>query len=509
MKSMPEVLLSTEDFALQVRDNPKYDNNNLINKKMIDIAFELYGDKLNPNNRNFIPSANDYNLNIEGNFIAQNIPEIVSIVSNKTANIKLLMEYLDKFEDITHIGLTTYAMGMDKTIEMITTVQKEYPHIELFVGGIGAFYPHLSELVPKQNLCQQEGVNWLRAKFGLRLLSRTELIIPEITSNMSQFPIPLKASYLITQLGCPNACDFCYSSNTPGYIPFSTHKDIINHIEKAYNNSTRDIFLHICDPNAFYPEHVWKKVFDHFIQNEKKYERNIFIWSLASLHHLSKFDLKKIQQSPLKLFFINYGIESTIKPYGKNEGNPREVIRLLNELNIITYHTFMIGLPFHTPELVNKEIASNLEYDSDRFFLNSFKPIPNTVLYNQLKTQGRLFGRELPPEFLFAFEFMPFRHPHLGYGFDILSHVFRAYCESEKKEIDFWGRISEKLLNLLEHTSSRKLKRLASIFLGLSRINFKSFKERMPNDLIEIYSRRMNKNEKKIDRFSTKTNYKT
>ncbi|MFX1236854.1 MAG: hypothetical protein ACFFAS_12945 [Promethearchaeota archaeon] len=502
LKSMPEVLLSTEDFALKVRDDPKYDDNELINKKAIDTAFELYEDRLNPTYRFPLLAKTKFDVYLEGHFIAQNIPEISSIVSHKICTIDVLRDYLENHPEITHIGLTAYAMGMDKTIETIKTINKDYSHVELFVGGIGAFYPHVQELVPKQNLCFGEGVNWLRKKFGLKLLSRNEYIIPRITGNMTQFPVPLKSSYLITQIGCPNTCDFCYSSHCPGYNPFSNPRMIIEHIEEAYHNSNDDIILHICDPNAFYPERVWKEVFNYFIENQNKFDRNIFVWSLASLNHLSNFNLEKIQNSPLKFFFVNYGIESTIKSYKKNRGNPKEVINTLNKLNVLTYHTFIIGFPIHTPELLRKEVASNLQYDSDRFFVNAFKPIPNTLLYNQLKDEGRLLGRNLPPEFLCTYEYMAFKHPHLGYGFDILPFIFETYYETEKKEIDFWGKTTDKLLNIFEHTSSRIIKKAASTFINFSKLNFKTFKYRMSDDLVEIYANKIKKNEEKLKSFS-------
>ncbi|MFX1276946.1 MAG: B12-binding domain-containing radical SAM protein [Promethearchaeota archaeon] len=507
LKSLSPILYSTENFALKIRDDPKYDNNPLINKKAIDEAFKQYEDQLNPSNRTYIGNIRDYNINVEGYFLAAHLPEIPSIVINRTCTVELLHELLEKYDDITHIALTVYAMGMENSLEVIKTIKKDYTHIELLVGGVGTLYPHIQELIPQKDLCVGEGVNWLRKRFNLPQLSRNDFIIPEIIKNLIGFPIPIKAAYMITQLGCPNSCDFCITHIFYKYCPFSNPNKIIHFIDNLYNNTSKDIFIYICDPNAFYPEGTWRKVFDYFINNHKKYERNIFILCLASLHHLSKFNLKKIQDSPLKLLFVNFGIESDIYSYSKNIGNPKGMVKLLNELNIITYHTFIIGFPFHTPDGIKREVSLNLKYDSDRFFLNSYKPIPNTILYNQLKAEERLLIKDLPPEFIFTYEYMPFRHRYLGFGFDILKYCFYTYCETEKKEIDNTGKYTEKILNLFEHTNSNKLKRIASAFMNVSNANFLTFKERMPEDLIEKYQYQTNLNIEKFKKLKIKKKY--
>ncbi|MFX0072889.1 MAG: B12-binding domain-containing radical SAM protein, partial [Candidatus Hermodarchaeota archaeon] len=339
---------------------------------------------------------------------------------------------------------------------------------------------------------------FLRKKFNLKLLSSKEFKIPKIIAKITEFPLPINAAYMVSQIGCPNNCNFCPSPYIYRYKPFSNAAKIINYLEKLSNNSNKDIFLYICDPNAFYPFQIWQKVFDYFIKNPKKIDYNIFIFCLSSLNHLNKFNLEKIQKSPLSILFINYGIESAINKYPKNRGNPKKVVERLNNLNIITYQSFIIGFPFHTPELLKLDVMKNLEFNSDIFFINAYKPLPMTPLYNQLKSEERIFGMELPPEFLWVFEYMAFKHPFLGFGFDILKYCFYSYVESEKKTIDIYGKISDKLLNIFAHTNSRKIKRAASIFSKMSQANFFSFQNRMPINLTKIYKKRIEKNIKKI-----------
>jgi len=499
IKSCSPELLPTETFALQVLESTKYDNNPLINKDAIESAFNEYGKKLNPSNTKVTNNIHDCNLNIEGNFISKNIPEIPSIVIDKVCTKDILIKSLDKYDDITHIALTIYAEGMDNSLEIVQTIQSDFSYINLLAGGVGVSYPHIRELIPPRDICKGEGVNFLRKKFNLSLLSDEDFKIPKIFGNISSFPIPVKGSYLITQLGCLYNCDFCPSPYLYKYKPFSNAKKIIHYLENLCYSSEKDIFLFICDPNAFNPFQTWKKVFEYFIENPNNIDIKIFIFSLSSLHHLNKFDLETIQKkSPINFFLVNYGIESVINEYPKNKGSPKKVVERLNELNIITYQSFIIGLPFHTPDLLNLDVRKNLEYDSDMYFVSAYKPVPITPLYQRLKSEGRIFGKELPPEFLYVLDYMPFKHPYLGYGFDILKYCFFSYIESEKKTIDVYGKLSEKLLGVLEHTDSRKIKRAAKIFSNISQANFKFFQKRMPTNLSKIYENQIESNRKKI-----------
>lgn len=504
LKSLTPQLLPTETLALKILNDPKYDNHPLINKEAIKMSFKEYGEKLNPLNKEILPAMTDINLNIEGNFIAKHIPEIPSEVINKICTKEVLYEALDKYDDITHIGLSTYAIGMDNTIEIIKTIHTEFPHIELVAGGVGTVYSQIQKLISPKNICIGEGVNFLRNKFNLKLLSKREFKIPKIRGYLANVPIPVKTYYIVTQLGCPYKCNFCITTNFFKYFPFVDHKKIINFIEELSLKTHKELFIHICDANGFYPELQWKKVFNYFIENPKNIDNTIFISVLASLNHINKFDLETIQRkSPLKIFLVNFGIESTLKGgYIKNKGNPKKVIERLNKNGIITFQTCILGFPMHTKKNIHVDIKNNCNFKSDVISFNTFKPIPMTILYNQLKSEGRIFGEDLPPEFLYFEGFMPFRHPNLGSGFDILPYAFEAYYESEKSLVDVYDNFANKFLDLFALTNSRKIKRAVKIFIEISKKNYPSFQLRMPNNLSKIYKTRLNNTIKDISNYS-------
>jgi len=354
---------------------------------------------------------------------------------------------------------------------------------------VGTVYSHLKELVEPKNTCIGNGINWLRTKFNLKPISNEEFNIPKIFGNFPESPVPMKTAFLITQLGCPNNCDFCITPNFLKYQPLSNKEKIIKFIEELSSESNKDIFLFMVEPNAFYPEQTWNKIFSHFIENSAKIDKNFFIAFEGSLNHINKFDLETIQRkSPIKFLLISYGIESTLRGgYLKNQGNPEKILERLNKLGIVTKQNYILGLPFHTKKNIDLEIGNNLKFHPDLYSVFNFKPIPETPLYNQLKSENRLYDKALPPEFLYAFGFLPFAHEHLGGGFNILKYLFKAIYENEKKSIDIYGNFSNKLLDLFALTNSRKIKWAAKSFIKISSMYFYSFRARMPKTLTTIY----------------------
>jgi len=250
----------------------------------------------------------------------------------------------------------------------------------------------------------------------------------------------------------------------------------------------------MCDPNALFPERVWKKVFDYFIENNRS-DKLVYIFGLISLSHLKSFNIEKIQKnSALKFFMINFGIESTLKGgYIKNKGVTNDYINKLNNLGIITFHNFILGLPHHNERTINLEIKNNLDYDSVWFSINTLKPLPSTPIYEQLKRENRLFGEDLPSEFLYREGFFPFEHKYLGRGFAALKYAFKAYYECEKKVLDVYSSFAETISKLPTAHSSNFSKNVIKTFLDISEKNFSLFKPRMTENLIENYDLKLHK----------------
>lgn len=493
LKTIAPVLKSTERFALDVLNDPQYDKYpQYIDKEKIQNAFNEYGYKLSPYNDTFY-SVGMNTPNIEGHFLAQNIPEIESTVINERCDEHNVKVFLEKDDEITHIGISTYAVRLDNAINIIRMIKQDFPDKIIYLGGIGVLYPHIQKLIDTKNICFGSGINWLRKKFDLPMLEPKDIKIPIIETFGTEFIS--YTTYFISQVGCPFSCNFCATGKFLDYIPFCNKKKIIQFLEKLKDSHDKDLFLYICDSNSFFPENIWKDVFKHFIDNKGKNDNLIHIISPVSLAHLKKFNIKRIQEKcSLKLFIANFGIESALEGgYEKNFGITNKFINELNSYGIITYHNFILGLPHHTEKTIDFEIERNLQFDSAMFSINTLKPIPTTSVHDLLKNKNRLFGEELPPEFLYQDGFFPFEHPNLGKGFDALELAFKAYYKSEQKSLNIFANFADNLTNSPIIDSSRKIKKIAQMFLKMSEISLPSFKVRLPSDLINPYEFKLKK----------------
>ena len=80
IKTLPKRMKSSEELALDVLNDPKYDDfPQYVDKDVIQKAFDEYGHRLNPFN-SLIYSDIMNSPNVQGHFLAANIPEIESLV---------------------------------------------------------------------------------------------------------------------------------------------------------------------------------------------------------------------------------------------------------------------------------------------------------------------------------------------------------------------------------------------------------------------------------------------
>ncbi len=489
IKSLPPNLGATEDFALEVLNNPKYDKfPQYVNKNDIQQAFDEFGYKLNPFNSMIYANSLD-SPNIEGHFLSKNIPEIDSIVINEAITEENIRDIIDKADNITHIGLSTYASRLENAIKIIEIINKDYPELELIIGGTGVIFERVRKLVLKENICMGNGIDWLRKKFCLSQLKIRDYKISTVIMNTRLLPINFKTAYMVSQIGCPYSCDFCITSKQLQYLPFSKSKAIIENLKNLLEMDRRDKILYLCEPNAFFPEREWNEVFNYFMNYKGSYDNYLYIFCLISLNHLQNFNLKLIQEKcRIKFLMVNFGIESTLGGgYEKNYGVSKDFVKNLSDMGIVTNHNFIIGLPHHTPKSIDLEIKGNLKYNSNLYFISTFKAIPRTYLYELLKKEGRIFGDDLPAEFVYQDGFLAFNHKALGRGFSVLKYAFKAYHEVEKKGIDVYSNMANTLSKSPIANKSSILKKTIRVLLDLSGHNFKLFEPRMPKRLSNIY----------------------
>ncbi len=352
---------------------------------------------------------------------------IIDAEKNQQSESEFLKNLRRQKPDI--IGITSHTPKYNQTMRTIDLVKKQYPDIEIILGG-----PHAS-VMPRQILEKTPKVNYIVVGEGE--FSTLDLInsiqegknLSEINGifykegnkiigtgprkfieNLDVLPLParhllnniksyksalrykrLPVTSVITSRGCPYNCLFCTRVFGKFYREHSAEY-VVNEVEHLINKyKIKEI--HFVD--------------DLFIFNKKRIEkicqlikeRKIDItWSCNARIDIiyNNMDIiKKIKNSGC--WYISFGIESgneDVLKYirkGITLHQVRAVVNKLHKYGIFTKGYFMIGHPIDTKKSVEDTIrfAKSIPLDGVQFSLTV--PYPGSELFEVAKKQKKSF----------------------------------------------------------------------------------------------------------------------
>ncbi len=187
-----------------------------------------------------------------------------------------------------------------------------------------------------------------------RHLLPMDIYINDCKENKSSYAMRTPYTTVVTSRGCPGNCIYCAVPSIWGrcWRPFSA-KRIINEIDFLVKNyGIREI--HFLDDNISVSRDRLEKICDGII--EKKLDikwtcpNGIAIWTL------DKPLLEKMKKSGC--YRLTFGIESghptTQKFIRKNLNlkKAKKIIKLVNDLGIWTFSTYIIGFPYETKKAI-------------------------------------------------------------------------------------------------------------------------------------------------------------
>lgn len=192
-----------------------------------------------------------------------------------------------------------------------------------------------------------------------------------------------KYASMITSRGCPNKCTYCSSSHFWGTrVRFRTPENVIEEIEKLVKEyGTKEIFFKD-DTFTFSPIRT-RQICDLLIK------KNLGVrWSCyARVNTVNKEILTLMKKAGC--FALDFGIESgnqeVLNRIKKNItlDQARKALKAAREVGIITYSSFMFGLPGDTfsTSIDTINFAIELNPDVAQFFITT--PFPGTELYDE------------------------------------------------------------------------------------------------------------------------------
>ena len=222
--------------------------------------------------------------------------------------------------------------------------------------------------------------------FPARHLFRVDLYRPGAILNIGVSG--REYASLITARGCPNKCVYCSSAYFWGTkVRFRRPENVVSEIEFLVEKyGVKHIFFK--DDTFTMPPKRTEKICDLII------ERNLNVkWCCyARVNMITRGLLKKMKAAGC--FGLDFGIESgsqeILNRIKKNItlDQSRETIRYAKEEKIMSYASFMIGLPGDDFETAKKTIDFAIEVSPDiaQFFIAT--PFPGTEFYEEALEKG-------------------------------------------------------------------------------------------------------------------------
>lgn len=275
---------------------------------------------------------------------------------------------------------------------------RENPHIDYLIRyeGEQTFLELLNTLEKNNDVKKIKGLTYRKNQTIMSNPDRE--VIPDIDA------LPFPARYLIdnkkylhpittkkglvpstsmqTSRGCPHQCVFCYRSKELSKVRFRSPSNVVDEIEEVVNRYGIR-FIEFCDDTMTFPRKRILNICDEII--ERKIDIQWFC--LARTDTLDRELLVKMKKAGM--IQLSIGVESgNQKILDSNLKKTkleqyRSAYKLLTSLGIETRGSFILGLPYETPETLRDTINFAKSLDLTRAFFNIATPYPGSVLYDK------------------------------------------------------------------------------------------------------------------------------
>lgn len=364
-------------------------------------------------------------------FLKDNIATDCKIIKGP-ATPERVLEELEK-DSYTHVGFGVFVGAYNTFTECVKVVRKKYPHITILAGNVGTMFKQTKKYA--DIVCRGRGVPFLRKLFNEDIHAPYK---PGLSSDILELKynhVMIKRNIVefVTKIGCPQKCDFCitnkyFDGKFSGLLvsPEDARDALVGH-RKALGN--RNFTTHFCEPTAI-TDHKWFYELIELFEDEQGYYPLILPTTAISLKN---FDIERTMNSAMKIDSVGIGIENFDKNYRKNQHvDIIELFKKLADYGIVVYASYIVGFPHQTEEDIWYEINKLLKLDAALYEIHNIKILPETPLWDELKTKGKLL--KLPAEFYYMHGFQSFKHDHFRPGFIYMwPLIFRIRMHIERE----------------------------------------------------------------------------
>lgn len=332
----------------------------------------------------------------------------------------------------THVGISFIVTNVPRAKRMAEYIRNHYPEMKIILGGYGTIIPELKEVIPCDEVCQGEGVRWLRAYFGDNPeapITHPSIVGPAYEYIYGYSTTP-KGGILLPGLGCENACAFCITSHKfqKSYVSLlKTGKDVFAACKKAETERRTNGFS-VMDENFLKQTERSRELLAEMEANNRPYVFDLF----SSAETVRQVGVDFLVRLGVRMIWI--GVESKASVFTKTQGvDLRALIAELQSKGIVVQASTILFQEHHDRASIAEDIDWVIGLDSDLVQFMNYTPLPTTRAYEELDRQGRM--KRLPYRHMHGQGQLNFDHPHFK---DPVEHV-RITRDAFRKKYDTHG----------------------------------------------------------------------
>jgi anaerobic magnesium-protoporphyrin IX monomethyl ester cyclase len=331
-----------------------------------------------------------------------------------------------------YIGISAITSTINESLKVLKLVKKINPRIITILGGVHPTFMYEEifsdsanreavdfivrgegEQTLKELLLAVENKKDLSNVKGISYLENDQLIVTQerpVVENIDDLPLAYELldwndyKYFITpdsrlgaistSRGCEKDCTFCsqqkfWQKSWRARSPQSLLREIIL-LNKQFGVNS----ILITDEYPTKDRNRWEEFLDLIIKENLKI--NILMETRADDIVRDKDILHKYRKAGIMHIYV--GVEAADQSVLDNEikkgitlEQAKEALALLCEHGIITETSFILGMPYETPETIEKTLATAKYYNPDLAHFLAICPWPYSDIYESLKDRIEVF----------------------------------------------------------------------------------------------------------------------
>ena len=389
------------------------------------MQMELFNNQITRGQRVHSPRANFWTFPLY--FLAENVSVPCTVL-----DFPSWTDFISELKHgYTHVGLSFIQTNVMKVKRMAEYVRRHHPGTKIILGGYGTSLPDLAALVPHDDVCHGEGIQWLRAYFGEDPARPVKHPIMHGVSQKHLYGVPGitdDSAVIFPGLGCENGCFFCSTSSKFNhcYIPLlPTGRSVFDVCREAETRLGVREFA-VIDENFLKQPDRARDLLAEMERQGKSYN----FWVFSSAEILTKMGVDFLVRLGVCAVWI--GIETAHDVFGKmKDVDARGLIRELQDRGISVISSSILFMEHHDRASLQADIDWAIAFETDMHQFMQLTPLPGTPLFRQYLAEGRLIA-DFPYAKMSGQNVLNFHHPHFRpeEAYDITRQAFRKKYET-------------------------------------------------------------------------------